>query len=161
MSDDLSSTDWPPPITLTKLDAARRQLRTALDLWFADGDPVSIHTLAFAAYEIIHVISKKHRPRGLIFDSDVIKDEYRAEWNILMKAASNFFKHANRDADKTFEFHPSLSDLFIMFSLQGLSYCGDEMNEAYSAFMYWIGLHHPNFFVKEMREQSCEPLHRR
>ena len=33
-------------ITVTKLDAARRQLRTAIRLWFEEGDPVSIHTLA-------------------------------------------------------------------------------------------------------------------
>ena len=33
---------------VTKLDAARRQLETAITLWFHDGDPVSIHTLAAA-----------------------------------------------------------------------------------------------------------------
>jgi hypothetical protein len=42
-------------ITISKFDAARRQLNTAITLWFADGDPVAIHTLAYAAYEIIHV----------------------------------------------------------------------------------------------------------
>jgi hypothetical protein len=41
-----------------KLDAARHQLRTAIELWFCDGDPISIPTLAFASYEIIHVASK-------------------------------------------------------------------------------------------------------
>ena len=32
-------------IVVTKLDAARRQLRTAIRLWFQEADPVSIHTL--------------------------------------------------------------------------------------------------------------------
>lgn len=40
-------------IQVTKLDAVRRQLETAVILWFHDGDPVSIHTLTGAAYQII------------------------------------------------------------------------------------------------------------
>ena len=81
-------------ITLTKLDAAKRQLRTAIRLWFEDGDPVSVHALAYAAYEIAHVVSKKrnHTRRDLIYDSLAVKDEYRAEFNISIKKHANFFK---------------------------------------------------------------------
>ena len=90
-------------ITISKLDAARRQLRTAMTLWFGEGDPVSIHTLANAAYEVIHVISKKRNKyrHDLLFDSDLIKDEYRGEFNKLIKKPGNFFKHAKDDFDDT------------------------------------------------------------
>jgi hypothetical protein len=44
-------------IVVTKLDAARRQLKTAIKLWFEDGDPVAIHTLIVAAYEIIDILA--------------------------------------------------------------------------------------------------------
>jgi hypothetical protein len=61
---------------LSKLDVARSQLQTAIHLWFHDGDPVSIHTLAYAAYEIIHFVSKKHnRTKQLIFDTLSVKEE--------------------------------------------------------------------------------------
>jgi hypothetical protein len=58
-------------IKISKLAAARRQLATAIELWFIDGDPVAIHTLAFAAFEVIRTISKKRNPnrRKLLFDS--------------------------------------------------------------------------------------------
>jgi hypothetical protein len=36
-------------IVVTKLDAARRQLKTAIRHGFEDGDPVAIHTLIAAA----------------------------------------------------------------------------------------------------------------
>jgi hypothetical protein len=74
-------------ITVTKLEAAQRQLRTAIRLWFEGGDPVSIHTLAFAAYEIAHVVSKKRNRarRDLIFDTLMIKEEHRAEWGKSIK----------------------------------------------------------------------------
>jgi hypothetical protein len=58
-------------ITVTKLDAAKRQLRTALRLWFDDGDPVSIHTLLAAAHEIIHTLYRRKGLRDLLFDSDL------------------------------------------------------------------------------------------
>ena len=45
-------------ISISKLDAACRQLDCAIELWFADGDPVSIHTLACASHQIIHDIKK-------------------------------------------------------------------------------------------------------
>jgi len=53
-------------IMISKLDAARRQLATAITLWFEDRDPVSIHTLVFAAYEIIHAVSKQRNPAGAV-----------------------------------------------------------------------------------------------
>ena len=40
-------------IVIAKLDAAKRQLQTAIALFFDDGDPISIHTLACAAYDVI------------------------------------------------------------------------------------------------------------
>src|SRR5438045_2665233 len=89
----------PEPIRISKLDAARRQLQTAISLWFNDGDPVAIHTLAAAAYEIIHAVSATRDPnrRDLLFDSLVVKDEYRREANAWFRGPANFFKHADRD----------------------------------------------------------------
>jgi hypothetical protein len=64
-------------ITITKLDAARRQLGIAISLWFQDGDEVAIHTLACAAHQIIHDINRHRGGRDLLFDSLVFRDEYR------------------------------------------------------------------------------------
>jgi hypothetical protein len=46
-------------LSITKLDAARRQLETAITLWFHDADPVSVHTLAMAAHGILRALNKK------------------------------------------------------------------------------------------------------
>jgi hypothetical protein len=132
-------------IKLDKLDAARRQLRTAITLWFNDGDPVAVHTLAFAAYEIIHVISKKRNPhrRDLLFDSLKINDEYRRDWNAQIKRDANFFKHADRDPDLVIEFQPYLSQLFILYATVGLALCGDQPSYEESAFLWWFQIHNP------------------
>jgi hypothetical protein len=118
----VSVMDNPPEIiSVTKLDAARRHLSTAIRLWFHDGDPVSIHTLGYAAYEVIYVLSRKaNRTDTLIFDSDVIKDEFRSDFNKLVKKAPNFFKHADKDTNNTLEFMPKFSEMFFLFRLLDL-----------------------------------------
>jgi len=144
---------WPQPITITKLEAARRQLNTALELWFDDGDPVAIHTLAYAAYEIIHVLSKKNgRLRALVFDSDIIKDEFRSEWNVLVKKEDNFFKHANNDSIRMLKFNPSLSELFLTFAARGLYYCGEDPTDTERAFLVRLAYERPRFFTDEGRK---------
>jgi hypothetical protein len=98
----LLSSSFAMTVRISKMDAARRQLQTALRLWFTGGDAVSIHALAYAAYEIGHSLSKRRDPtrRDLIFDSDLIKEKHRRDWNDAIKAHANFFKHANRHGDK-------------------------------------------------------------
>jgi hypothetical protein len=39
-------------LKISKLDAAKRQLEVAIRLYFYFGDPVAIHTLTAAAYNI-------------------------------------------------------------------------------------------------------------
>jgi len=46
-------------LTISKLDAAKRQLETVIRLYFVHGDPVSIHTLTSAAYNVIRDVNKK------------------------------------------------------------------------------------------------------
>ena len=58
-----------PPFKIKKIDAARRQLLTAIEVWFLDGDPVSIHSLAHAPHEIIHRLFRNQGGSALLFDS--------------------------------------------------------------------------------------------
>jgi hypothetical protein len=41
-------------VSLSKIDAARRQLETAILLYFRDGDAVSIHTLAAGGNSVVN-----------------------------------------------------------------------------------------------------------
>jgi hypothetical protein len=40
-------------MNISKIDAAKSRLMPAIELYFEDRDPVSVHTLAMAAAEII------------------------------------------------------------------------------------------------------------
>lgn len=135
-------------ITVTKMDAARRQLKTALRLWFVDGDPVSIHSLLAASHEIIHRLFRLKGHRGLIFDTDLVKDEYRKEWALSIKKAPSFFKHAEKEtADATIDFNPGTNDALPMFLINALRTMGEDLGVEEWAYMRWLWVHEPDLFL--------------
>jgi hypothetical protein len=141
-------------IKISKLDAARRQLDCAIELWFANGDLVSIHTLACASHQIIHDIHKKRvRHKELIFDSILIKDEYRKEANDLIRKNMIFFKHADKDPEGVTEFVPRLSEGFIVMSIHGLGNLGVSPTDSEAAFLWWHAIQNPRFLSEAGRQQ--------
>ncbi|SOZ17206.1 hypothetical protein CBM2598_U10266 [Cupriavidus taiwanensis] len=76
-------------LSVTKLDAARRQLVTAIRLFFKGDDPVSILTLAANAWEIIDTLcnrqgtdsfsnqTRENLPAGTDLMFDFINKPYR------------------------------------------------------------------------------------
>lgn len=133
-------------IEISKLDAARRQLDCALELWFHDKDEVSIHTLASAAYQIVHDINVANgSPRDLIYDTFWIKDEYRREFVNMIKKPANFFKHADNDPDPTesIEFAPEMSMAFLMCVYEELRHLGSKLTHIQIAYLMWLALQNP------------------
>jgi hypothetical protein len=136
-------------VVISKIEAAQRQLRTAITLWFNEGDEVSIHALAFAAYEVMHTISKRINPhrRDLLFDTVLIKDEYRSEFNIQLKRTASFFKHANRETETKIEFDPEISEMFILYALAGRDLCGHPQSSEESTYLWWMQLNRPSMLT--------------
>lgn len=149
------------PAKVTKMDAARRQLATAITLWFTGGDTVSTYTLSHAAYEVIHNFTSEHRTRDLLFDSPLIRDEYRKNFNDLLRKPANFFKHARRGKSEnpTVEFYPETSDLFILFSILGLSLIDEGLSSEELAFLWWIIFHKPGWLTEKGQKMlsNCFP----
>jgi hypothetical protein len=133
-----------PKIKVTKLDAAKRQLRAAIRLFFDDDDPVAIHTLAAASQEIIHRLYRNKGLDNLLFDSCAIHDEFRAEWARTLKAPATFFKHAKQDADGILEFCPDVNAFFILFSCKALNEMQEPPEVEEFTFMQWFLIHNPH-----------------
>ncbi len=82
---------------ISKDEAAKRQLDTAIDLFFEGGDVLSAHTLAFAAFK---VLLNLYPHRGSDDFGQQI-DKLIAEgvgWQRFSETA-NFLKHADRDPE--------------------------------------------------------------
>jgi len=85
---------------ITKLEAAQRQLVTAIELFFRNGDPVSIHSLATNAWEVIDAICMKEGINSISNDTRehiVCSKDLKKDY--INNPFRNFFKHADRDVD--------------------------------------------------------------
>jgi hypothetical protein len=100
-------------ITVTKASVARSQLETAIQLWFDDGDPVSIHTLAVAAHDCYDALGKRvgksSRWRKLIA-GESRKAQIQAAY------AQNFFKHGLKDLKKQARYMPFHGEILLFDS---------------------------------------------
>ena len=88
---------------MTKLEVARRQLGTALALFLEDCDPVSVHSLACAACELLTDLVEKSGKRS--FNSHILASNPNETVKTLRQAQNAFwnaFKHA-RELDRKTE----------------------------------------------------------
>jgi hypothetical protein len=106
---------------ITKIEAAERQLDTAIKLFFENVGHLSCYTLAAVSREITDDLCEKQKSElyraelerlgdpqrvRLSFRDEMeilIKPEHRKEAMRLLKKAQNFLKHADRDHDKELE----------------------------------------------------------
>lgn len=137
-------------ITITKLDAARRQLRTAIDLWFNEGDAVSLHTLAHSSHEIIHRLYRRAGFEELLWNTTIIEDEYHRDFIPLMKNPSRFFKHLNDEDPDAMEFNTGINDAYLIMSVIALRKMDVTPNEIESCFMFWHRIHFPHWFPEDI-----------
>lgn len=85
---------------LTKIDVARKQLTTAINLLFDEGDLVPIYSLATNAWEIIDALCTKEGVESLSSQTrENIKDLRDLKSDFINSPYRNFFKHADRDAN--------------------------------------------------------------
>ncbi|MDP1771626.1 MAG: hypothetical protein Q8L15_05025 [Methylobacter sp.] len=136
-------------LTISKLDAAKRQLETVIRLYFAYGDPVAIHTLTSAAYNVIRDINKKRGGSPLIAKDgflDYIKEGHEKEVRDLINAAENFFKHADRDYDSTIDFNPEQSEFLILEACGAYWKLTGEFPPLFRVYQSWFIAHHQALF---------------
>jgi hypothetical protein len=99
---------------LTKIEVARRQLVTAIRLFFDNADSVSVYTLGHAAAEILDRLC---RHRGKMSFRGEIKSVHGftdKELKRIAELGKDFFKHADRDPDgELSDFADTLNDAVL------------------------------------------------
>ena len=134
---------------VSKLDAARRQLDGAIQLWFLDGDPVAIHSLACAAHQVIQDIAEQKGAREYHLEEitkKIVKPEHVKATIEFVRKPMMFFKHANRDPHAVLEFNPDLSEAFIFLAICCLRDIGESSSDVQRAFLNWAQVHNPQMF---------------
>jgi hypothetical protein len=147
-------------IKVTKLEAARSQLKTAITLWFSDGDPASILALAHGSHEILHRIYRNRGFSDLLYDAKKIKEEYRADFVRALKVAPNFIKHQSQDTTENenteIEFPFGTCAVFIVFSIIALMKIVGKLSDEETAFWVWCGIQEPSVFLKDAQIEQIQ-----
>ena len=144
----MSAPDPEPKPVVDKIAASRRQIDTAIWLWFNDGDTVSIHTLTDAAFGILdQFYQEKKWGRPMPFDDDPTKstDEQR-KWRDKVREAGAFGKHARKDHDRSYEYNAVFIECYLAFAITAhakLENVGSGSLQ--TAFTFWFWLHYPEF----------------
>jgi hypothetical protein len=136
-------------VLITKLDAARRQLDTAIQLFFANGDFVSIHALAYAAYTLTrNLCDKTNNPASFTrWVKETIVPEQHEQLFAALSTAGNFFKHADRDPKRQLEYIPEQYDVLLILAVWMYEAITRELTTPMSVFKIWYFLHHPGWCV--------------
>jgi len=107
---------------LTKLEAAQRQLARAIQMLFAEDDPVCTHTLAGAASILLTDLVEHRIPGGTWERKAQDANHLRtAEFFKIARQSQNFLKHARDDATATLDFNTSDTDALLALAVMNAS----------------------------------------
>jgi hypothetical protein len=142
-------------IKISKLEAVRRQVETAIRIYFVNGDPVSVHTLAAASLQILVDLDTKGPQTGTFWDllKTQVEPEYVSQVIKLFTEAENFFKHANRDPDKILEFPLSEPEWFLWECITKYPELTDETPLLMLIYRIWPMIHPSDTLKAEIRDR--------
>ena len=135
---------------LTRLEAAERQLRQAIRLFFGGGDEVSVHTLTGAACRVLRDLAKHQRGSHPLQDVvPHIRPEKRQEFFKLLTVNQNFFKHAGNGPESSLTFNPESTE-FLLFdaTMTHISLTGCALPETL-IFALWFVLRHDDIVASD------------
>ncbi|HEY1305428.1 MAG TPA: hypothetical protein VGF24_17850 [Vicinamibacterales bacterium] len=118
---------------ITKLDAARRQIDSAIDLYFNGGDAISIHTLVGAAHILITDLSNAANQETLI--KKHIRSEKRWEFERAIRTPQNFLKHAAKDPHAVLDFDPHATELLLLIEVETFRELTGSITDSMNAFL--------------------------
>ncbi|WP_138223055.1 hypothetical protein [Nibricoccus aquaticus] len=134
------------PEKITKIEAARRQLKHALELYFEHGDPLIVYVLASAAHQVVHDLLEHAGKTSVFFGSEVIKPEHRNSVATFLRKPYSFTKHADRkgDPDAVLDFEPRLAEHWLFATVFGIKDLGLEPTDLEASFVWWWTILYPD-----------------
>lgn len=149
-------------VPLTKLAVARRQLATAIELLFDEGDLISIFSLAANAWEIVDTLCTQN---GVESVSNQTRERVSADRDLkrdyINSPYRNFFKHADRDPDQVVApLQPSHVEGLMFLAVEDYIRLNSRSPVQLQVFQLWYLAKHPNKLdpsvASELRQSVIE-----
>ena len=145
-------------LKVTKFDAVRRQLDAAIRLYFGEDDPVAIHTLTAAAHQLLSDLNQASSGAPTLKDTILshVRPDKRDDARRLLSAASNFFKHADRDPHTVLEFLPSQTEILLLDGCLKYRDVTRELVPTLATYQTWFWLGPGAEFVDVTTERNID-----
>lgn len=152
-------------IVVDKLDAACRQLESAITMFFENWDVISQHTLISAAYGILYDLGKHRGTSGSVKDSPLVRPQDRAAFIRAIHFPQNFFKHASKDSGGKLVFRYQVSHFFLFDAIRLFVLLRRGATEKMKVFLVWFQLRYPDLLcfpaaeddMRKIREGVTDP----
>ena len=128
---------------ISKIEAAKRQLDCAIQLYLAEDDALSVHTLSRGAFRLLYDIYPTLRDDG--FSRDLEKLIQQLGWKNFNEAA-NFLKHADIDPDETYEVRERDTQMGIGFAIVLYRRLAVSYTPEMRTFDLWMKISNPDKF---------------
>jgi hypothetical protein len=137
------------PIHISKIDAARRQLKVAIRLLFDDEDPIAVHTLVGAASVIISdLVEKIHPEKSWDKFAQEANNISASEYFQVMRKPQNFLKHARDDHTAAFDFDRKDTESLAFWTVMNLGNFGTLSMEESVLQLWYLACHAPTLDPK-------------
>lgn len=146
---------WEQVFELTKLDAAERQTKAAIRLFFQRHDPIAIYTIASAAVQIASDLLLAAGAGGLSRNPHLIQDGRFKEWINAIKRPENFLKHADREPDAILTFKAEIVPLTLLEASILVETLAQRALVETRLFTIWMMKAYPACFSIGDLEQGC------
>lgn len=140
-------------LVVTKFDAAREQLDTAIRLFFKEESQVSQYTLFAAAHGVLRDVAASKDIKMSFKDSPLIAESERTSYLKAVHLPQNFFKHANKDPNNRIAFRYKLTPLFALDAIVLWSALDQGLTYPMRIFLMWIQLEFPDLLSHEAAEK--------
>jgi hypothetical protein len=139
----------PRLVRLTKLEAARRQIESAIWLWFVDDDHVSVHALAAAAHRLLLDLAAVRETVAWPYSAAYLPRSAVKVRRADADDAATFFKYAKKD--ETYELCEQWTELYLFDAVMAYSGLADERaaSALMSTFVLRFGVQRQDLFVPD------------
>ncbi|MFH1389825.1 MAG: hypothetical protein ABIH56_03800 [Candidatus Margulisiibacteriota bacterium] len=141
---------------ISKLDAAKRQLESAITMFFHFSDVVAIHTLTAAAHQILMDLGKKQGVKSLLKNTEYIKEEKINEFKKIISEAENFFKHADMDPKKVIKFNPKQTEALLYDTCEMYKNLSNENPPLVALYVLWFYTDKPQFLLDQKAKEAAQ-----
>jgi hypothetical protein len=142
-------------IRLNKEYTALEQLKSAMFLWFHEGDPVSIHTLAAAAHDCFYWLVKHENQESILREWMAVQSKSVQR---RIADAQNFFKHGHKWLKRQVSY-PVIYGELLMFDCvvcYGILFGVDDIPAILRLYSVRFMLEHPGVLDRDLEGMFLE-----